>query len=294
MRGALLTVICLIAAACSATGPGPRAVESGFAIEAGVADPYGDGKQYLAAGRYQLAVERFGQALARDRDSVDALNGLAIAYSRLGRFDVAQTYFERALQIDATNVSTLNNYGWSLSEQGRLREAKPFLELALRHAELADAPIVAGNIEGIRRARPSALVAALEGDREPAVHLGPDRLIRVDENAYRLETSAAELSEPAAAPHDAPSSGSSLRQGGATVVLPSERAAGADETSAPAAVTEGLGGRGDPAAKAANLRAAQPERDTPVNQPSGGDPIRLWFEPASEAKAATVKSGEKP
>ena len=291
MRSALVAVICLIAAACSATGPSPRPVESGFAIEAGVADPYRDGKQHLAAGRYQLAVQRFGQALARDRDSMDALNGLAIAYSRLGRFDVAQTYFERALQIEATNASTLNNYGWSLMEQGRLREAKPFLELALRHAEQADAPVVAGNIERIGRARPSALVAALEG--EPAVRLDPDRLVRVEENAYRLETSAAELSKPATAPHDAPSSGSSPRRANATVVSPSEPAAGADKASAPAALTEEPGGTGDAAAKPENLRAAEPERDTPVNLPSGGDPIRLWFEPDSEPEAATVESGEK-
>lgn len=197
VRSALVIATCLLAAACAASKPGLRPLEQGFAA-AGVADPYGDGKQHLAAGRYELAVQRFGQALASDRRSLGALNGIAIAYTRLGHFDIAQTYFERALQTDPTHVPTLNNYGWSLTQQGRLREARPFLELALRLAEQADAPIVAGNIESIRRASPSALLAALE--REGAQR-GAHRLIRVDEDAYRLETAAtpAGPSEPAPA-----------------------------------------------------------------------------------------------
>jgi Tfp pilus assembly protein PilF len=149
VRRAFVIVLCLVGTACSATGPDPRPRASGFATAAGVVDPYGDGKQHLMAGRYQVAIERFGQALARDRRSLDALNGLAIAHTRLGRFDIAQTYFERALQVDATNAVTLNNYGWSLIEQGRLRDAKPFLELALRHAAAADLPVVAANIESM-------------------------------------------------------------------------------------------------------------------------------------------------
>jgi tetratricopeptide (TPR) repeat protein len=293
MRSTLVTVICLITAACSATGLNPRPVENGFAVESGVADPYGDGKQHLAAGRYELAVARFGQALTRDRDSLDALNGLAIAYSHLDQFDIAHTYFERALQIDATSASTLNNYGWSLAEQGRLREAKPFLELALRHAGRADAPIVAANIERIRRARPSALVAVLDGDGEPEVHPGPDRLIRVDENAYRLETSGAARSEPATAPHSAEAPGNSPGPHDSRLVSPAERQPGADGTSAPSVVAEEAGRTDDAPATTENLRTAQPERDSPADPPSVGGPIQLWYEPASEPHTAAVKSGEK-
>jgi tetratricopeptide (TPR) repeat protein len=189
VRSALLIVACLIAAACSTTGPGPSPLESGFATKAGVVDPYGDGKRQLAAGRYELAAERFAQALANDRRSLDALNGLAIAYTRLGRFEVAQTYFERALQVDATSASTLNNYGWSLIEQGRVRDAEPFLELALHRAAEADLPVVAANLESIRRARTSPLIAALERDGQPELASG-HRLIRLAANVFRLETIA--------------------------------------------------------------------------------------------------------
>ena len=194
MRSALVIVACLIAAACSATSPGPRPLESGFATSAGVADPYADAKQHLAAGRYQVAVQRFAQALSSDRRSLDALNGLGVAYACLGRFDIAQTYFERALQLDPTSVSTLNNYGWSLIEQGRLRDAKPFLELALEHAADADVPVVAGNIGSIRRAQPSALVAALESDKGRDAHSG-QWLPRVGGNIHRLETGTRPLGQ---------------------------------------------------------------------------------------------------
>jgi tetratricopeptide (TPR) repeat protein len=194
VRSALVIVTCLIAAACSATAPAPRALESGFATGSGVADPYEDGKGHLAAGRYGLAAQRFGQALANDRRSIDALNGLAIAYTRLGRFDIAQTYFERALQVDATSALTLNNYGWSLIEQGRLRDARAFMELALDHAAEADEPVVAANIESTRRARAPALVAALEEGSPPGARSG-GRIIRVAANVHRLATIAGPVAE---------------------------------------------------------------------------------------------------
>lgn len=281
MRSALATVICLIAAACSATtGPSPRPLERGFTTGAGVANPYEDGKRHLAAGRYQVAVERFAQALASDRGSLDALNGLAIAYTRLGRFDVAQTYFERALQVDATNASTLNNYGWSLIEQGRLRDARPFLELALRHAEQGDVPVVTGNIESIRHARPSALVAALESDSGGGALLGPHRLVRVDDSAYRLETSTpAGRPEPATAANDAQSPERSLPQHD-TAAVP------------PAVMTEGVGGTGVAPPSAEHFRVAEPERDIPVNAPSGGGPIQLWPKPPSESEAGPILPGD--
>ena len=143
---ALVIVVCLLAGGCSASLPEARPLARGFFAGGGVLAPYEDGKAHLAAGRYGLAVERFGQALAADRRSLDALNGLAIGYARLGRFDVAQAYFERALEVDAFDVATLNHYGHALVEEGRLRDAKPFLELALHRAAPADGAVVAANL----------------------------------------------------------------------------------------------------------------------------------------------------
>jgi tetratricopeptide (TPR) repeat protein len=294
VRATLVIVTCLVAAACATTEPGLRPRSSGFGA-AGVADPYGDGRQLLMAGRYDVAVQRFGQALARDRRSVDALNGLAIAHTRLGRFDVAQNYFERALQVDPTNPVTLNNYGWALVEQGRPREATPFLELALHHAAAAEAPVIAANIERMRRAPPPDVVAVLENSSQPASPRDPHRLVRVDDDAYRLETRAEGL-EPPAPPstvQDAPLSQSTVQQNPGAIGSGHQWAARPDAPSARSVAAEVAGTAGRAPAALEQVRAAQPERDKPVTPPSGGAPMQLWPQPVPESEAGPILPGEK-
>jgi tetratricopeptide (TPR) repeat protein len=294
VRSALVIVTCLIAAACSATGPDLRPRESGFAIGAGVVDPYEDGKRHLADGRYQLATERFGQALANDRRSLHALNGLAVAYTRLGRFDIAETYFERALQIDATSALTLNNYGWSLVEQGRLREAKPFLELALHRAAEADVPVVAANIESMGQARPPALIAALEKGSPPEAASG-HRFIRLAANVYRLETNAGlgGPPEPATVADDAPLSQMALRRHPAAVVSPEEARRRAEPIIDSLAGTEGIGLASAAQASAEHSAAVAPDLDPPVSRQFDDAPLESRPEPVPASEAAAILPGEK-
>ena len=292
MRSALVIVTCLIAAACSATGPDPRPLESGFAVAAGVVDPYEDGKRHLAAGRYKLATERFGQALANDRRSLDALNGLAIAYTRLGRFEIAQTYFERALQIDATSALTLNNYGWSLVEQGRLREAKPFLEQARHRAAQADAPIVAANIESVGQARPPALIAALE--KGPPEAVSGHRLIRLAANRYRLDTNAGLVGPPAPATvaDDGPFSEVALRQPPAALVSLEQAPPRPEATIDSSVVARGTGPADAAPASAGQFPAAEPAPDLPVSGRSDDAPLEGRPEPVPAAEAAATLPGD--
>ncbi|MGH6905260.1 MAG: tetratricopeptide repeat protein [Geminicoccaceae bacterium] len=250
--GALVIVTCLLAAAC-ASAPAPRPLSTGFGAATGVADPYADGKHHLEAGRYELAAERFGQALARDRRSLDALNGLAVAYTRLGRFDSAQSQFERALQLDPSSALTLNNYGWSLLEQGRLREARPFFELARRHATPTEASVIVANLDTLAHARPPALVAALEEESGPQTPRAPHRLVRVDDNAYRLETTAEPLLPPLAAQVE--------------------------------------NARGAAPATAEPSPPAEPRPEV-ASGPGGAGPIRLWPRPATKAEAGSILEGE--
>jgi tetratricopeptide (TPR) repeat protein len=293
MRSALVIVTCLIAAACSATGPDPRPRESGFAIEAGVADPYEDGKRHLAAGRYQLAAERFGQALANDRRSLDALNGLAIAYTRLGRFETAQTYFERALQIDASSAVTLNNYGWSLVEQGRLRDAKPFLELALRRAAEADVPAVVANLESMGQARPAALIAAMDKGSPPDAASG-QRFIRLAANVYRLETNGGlgGPPEPATVADAARSSQTALREQPAAMASP-EDARRAETAIDPLPVAEGIGQAGTAQASAERSPVAEPDLDLSVGSGLDDAPLANRPEPVPAPEAAAMLPGDK-
>jgi hypothetical protein len=287
VRIAFVIVGSLIAAACSATGPTPRPLESGFSTAAGVADPYADGKKHLAAGRYEVAVQRFAQTLSSDRRSLDALNGLGVAYTRLGRFDVAQTYFERALQLDPTSAATLNNYGWSLMEQGRLRDAKPFLELALEHVADTDAPVVTGNIDRIRRAQPSALVAALESDAGRGARSG-QRLLRMGSNVHRLETGTTPLGQPDAA--------TTADHAGPVDEAPGQQAAGlifsqTDPSPEPAAMTEDVG---TASSSPEHGRAGEPDPELPTKPRSRGAPIQLWRVPAPDARAGPILAGEEP
>jgi tetratricopeptide (TPR) repeat protein len=279
VRMGVVIVICLLAAAC-ARAPAPRPLASGFGAEAGVAEPYADGKRHLAEGNYELAAQRFGQALAHDGRSLDALNGLGAAYTRLRRFEGAVTQFERALQIDPTNAATLNNYGWSLIEQGRLREARAFLELARAHRTNAEAPTIAANLENLQHAQRPAILGALEAGSASRASGGPHRLIRVADNAYVLET-AAEPAPPRAAP-DVPL---------APLVVQAATAAAIDSArehrarpNAPSAI---FAPAQEAEAADALLSGAQPD---PRTKPHTGTPIRLWPPLAGDAEAAAPTS----
>jgi Tfp pilus assembly protein PilF len=288
VRSAFLVAICLLAAAC-ASAPAPRPLASGFGAGGGVADPYADGKRHLAEGNYELAAQRFGQALAQNGRALDALNGLGVAYSRLGRFDSAGTQFERALQIDPTDAATLNNYGWTLIEQGRLREARPFLELARRHATEAEARVIAANLEKLQHAQRPALLDALEGQSAAQASRGPHQLIRMADNAYLLETGAdsTQPAPPSARP-GAPPPPVVVRAAGAseeTSPLPDPRAM-------PSIVEQGTG-RTDALAPPVEQPRAAPQPGVPMKSHTGGAPIRLFPPLASGAAAGPITTGDE-
>lgn len=104
----------------------------GTPLEAGV---YELGKRQLAAGNAGLAIDAFRRALRTDPASVEALNGLAVAYDRIRRFDLSRRYYEQALGIDPRSAVALHNFGYSLALQGKAAEGR---ELLARAAELGD------------------------------------------------------------------------------------------------------------------------------------------------------------
>lgn len=176
---------CLLASACTPTAYDFRPASHGFdATSSGVPDAYDDGKRQLANGRAGLAIERFRQALAEDRGSINALNGLAVAYAKLGRTQLAETYLQRALDLRHDDVATLNNYGRLLIEQGRSQEAREMLMLAELSAVGSEYGIVEANLAAIdtpRKTRPY----------HPATSESPLRLAKLDMAVYRLETGTA-------------------------------------------------------------------------------------------------------
>jgi hypothetical protein len=179
LAACLPVALCLLAGACAPTSFEARPASHGFGSVSGVMNPYEDGKLQLSEGRPGLAIERFRQALAEDRNSIDALNGLAVAYARLGRTEVAESYLQRALDLRYDDVATLNNYGYLLVENGRWLEARPLLQLAAA---------VRGRSRRCRRAGQSRLDAgpgvAPDVTAPPP---SPLRLARTTLATYRLE-----------------------------------------------------------------------------------------------------------
>jgi Tetratricopeptide repeat len=90
------------------------------------------GRNHLAAGRFGLAIEAFRKAAKADPNSIEALNGLAVAYDHIGRYDLAVYQYERALILDPGSVRTLNNFGYSYMLQGNFDLATVYLREALQ------------------------------------------------------------------------------------------------------------------------------------------------------------------
>ena len=101
------------------------------APDAVAGDPYQRGKTLLASGDAPGAVAAFRAALADEPQSIDALNGLGVAFDRLGRYDIARGYYDLALAVAPDSPLVLNNLGYSLYLQGEDAAAIPFLRRAL-------------------------------------------------------------------------------------------------------------------------------------------------------------------
>jgi hypothetical protein len=218
LAACLPIALCLLAGACAPTSFEARPVSHGFGSVTGVMNPYEDGKLHLSEGRSGLAIERFRQALAEDRNSIDALNGLAVAYARLGRTAVAESYLQRALDLRYDDVATLNNYGYLLAENGRWLEARPLLQLASQFAGEADGAAVQANLDSMR-----VPAAAPDVTAPPP---SPLRLARTTLATYRLETLHEEpAAMPASAPADLPARAPAAMPAVAPLVQPEARPA---------------------------------------------------------------------
>ena len=86
-------------------------------------DAYAEAKRQLEAGNMALAVDGFRRAVRQSPGSVDALNGLAVAYDNLGRFDLSRRFYELALAADPANAKVRHNMEVSQRMQVRTEHA---------------------------------------------------------------------------------------------------------------------------------------------------------------------------
>jgi Flp pilus assembly protein TadD len=112
---------------------GVRTQLKGITAEAG--DHFQTGRALLAAGDTTAALAAFRTAVAANPQSIDALNGLGVAYDRLGRADLARSAYETALAFDPAAADVLYNLGYSLYRAGDDRAAIPWLQKAVRHGD---------------------------------------------------------------------------------------------------------------------------------------------------------------
>ncbi|MBV8972724.1 MAG: hypothetical protein JO290_10580 [Sphingomonadaceae bacterium] len=86
-------------------------------------DAYARGKRLLAADDATGALAAFREALSVAPDSVDAMNGIGVAYDRLGRGDLAQRFYRAGLARAPGSAALNNNLGYSLYLSGDLAGA---------------------------------------------------------------------------------------------------------------------------------------------------------------------------
>jgi Flp pilus assembly protein TadD len=95
------------------------------------------GKQHVAAGKPDLAVDPLLQAARLAPSGWEVAHVLGVAYDRMGRFDEARTFYERAGALSPGNARILNNLALSRAMAGDLDTAIQLLE---RAAILPSAP----------------------------------------------------------------------------------------------------------------------------------------------------------
>lgn len=125
--GAALLAPFLVLAACDA-GPGLNRPAGGV-FAPGVsergegADPLETGHRLMVAGQFDLALDAYMRAAARDGLTADALAGMGSANLRLGRLGQAEALLRRAVEEDPAFVPAWNNLGVLLMEREDYAEA---------------------------------------------------------------------------------------------------------------------------------------------------------------------------
>jgi hypothetical protein len=142
---------CLASIGCTATPQlSIKPVQRGASSPTG--DAYAEAKRQLEAGNMALAVDGFRRAVRQSPESVDALNGLAVAYDNLGRFDLSRRFYELALATDPTSAKVRHNMDVSRRMQGLTEQAQ---------AVAAPVETVVAKREGVHLERTSPLEITL-------------------------------------------------------------------------------------------------------------------------------------
>jgi type IV pilus assembly protein PilF len=90
------------------------------------------GRQYMARGDYEIALEKLKRAIAFDKSYAPAHTVLAYLYDNIGEADLAGKEYKEALKYDPDDGSVNNNYGAYLCAQGDWPKAEQYFNKALK------------------------------------------------------------------------------------------------------------------------------------------------------------------
>jgi type IV pilus assembly protein PilF len=90
------------------------------------------GREYMARGQYEVAMEKLKKAVASDNDFAPAHTMLAVLYETIGEIGPAGENYREALRIDPDNGDINNNYGAYLCRIGKGEDADRYFNAAIR------------------------------------------------------------------------------------------------------------------------------------------------------------------
>ena len=101
-----------------------------------------DGKALLAQGKAQSALEKFTEALKKDKNNADAIHGSGLAYMAAGNRDMAVERLERAVSLyDPPHRAAVYNLAVALLKDNPMRAAKVTRDYLSREGVPPDEPL---------------------------------------------------------------------------------------------------------------------------------------------------------
>jgi len=118
MRNRLILVLCLISFVSVAL---PALADGGGDYRGSRLEPFA---KLIEQEKYDQAIEKLGQALAKSPDDADLLNLIAFSHRKSGRFDTALEYYQKALAIEPDHRGANEYLGELYLQLDRLDKAR--------------------------------------------------------------------------------------------------------------------------------------------------------------------------
>lgn len=127
--------LAILLGGCQIFSPGGMATASARAERTASMADFGseqlaEGRKALQDGKTAAAIDAFMMARAFPEQAPAALNGLAVAYSRIGRPDLAERFFQGAVALAPSEDRYRANLALFYSSNGIPRQAEPAMALA--------------------------------------------------------------------------------------------------------------------------------------------------------------------